>query len=258
MKSATFLGLILAQAILSMSQLQQATPVITIDERATSNLSIVKTDVRLTENQNYRNLGKCRSSATIVLTVHNIGQQSVNRIDTDIVFYYIDDFKKMGEELRPVERLRPLKYNINRENLSHQPFVIDPSDTVDLLLEIECLDPTFVKEAAHINFIRYADGSTWERKRRGDIKAFVDIPGCEPEKIAEPIYPPLAHAALVIGRVVVKVDVNERGDVIFAAVISGHPLLKDASLDAARKCKFRLKDNNEKSVTGTITFNFQI
>jgi TonB family protein len=258
MKSATFLGLILAQAILSMSQPQQATPAITTDERDTSNLSIVKTDVRLTENQNYRNLGKCRNSATVVLTVQNLGQQSVNRIHTDIVFYYIDDFKKMEEELRPVERLRPFKYNINSENLSHQPFVINPSDTVDLLLEIECLDPSFVKEAAHINFIQYADGSTWERRRRGEIKVFVDIPDCEPEKLAEPIYPPLAHAALVVGRVVVKVEINEKGDVISATVISGHPLLKDASLVAARKCRFRLKDNQEKSVTGTITFNFQI
>jgi TonB family protein len=255
---ATVLLLILAQAIPSVSQVRQENPITSIEESDISNLRIVKTDVRLTENQNYRKLNKCRHSATVVLTVQNSGQQPVTRIDADIVFYYIDDLKNMEEQLRPVDRLRPFKYNISQQNLAHRPFALNPDDTIDLILEIECLDSSFLKEAAHIKFIQYADGSTWERQRRGEIKVFFDIPDCEPEKLAEPNYPPLAHAALVIGRVIVNVEVDEKGDVISATVISGHPLLKDAALVAARNCKFRMKNTQGKSVTGTITFSFQI
>src|SRR3989442_5993217 len=50
----------------------------------------------------------------------------------------------------------------------------------------------------------------------------------------EPGYPPLAKAARVSGAVVVEVTIDEEGNVMSARAISGHPLLKDAALAAAR------------------------
>ena len=79
-------------------------------------------------------------------------------------------------------------------------------------------------------------------------------------KRVEPAYPPLAKAAGVSGAVVVEVTVDEQGDVISARVISGHPLLKDSALAAARGWKFtptQLSGSPVK-VIGTMTFNFSL
>jgi TonB family protein len=76
----------------------------------------------------------------------------------------------------------------------------------------------------------------------------------------EPVYPPLAKAARISGVVVVEVTVDEEGNVISALAISGHPLLKDASLTAARGWKFQptMLSGTPVKVIGTITFNFNL
>ena len=76
----------------------------------------------------------------------------------------------------------------------------------------------------------------------------------------EPSYPPLAKAARVSGAVVVEVTVDEAGNVISARAVSGHPLLKDAAVAAARGWRFtptQLSGTPVK-VIGTITFNFNL
>jgi TonB family protein len=76
----------------------------------------------------------------------------------------------------------------------------------------------------------------------------------------EPVYPPLAKAAQVSGSVVVEVTVDETGAVSEARALSGHPLLKDPAVAAARGWAFtptKLEGNPVK-VIGTITFNFEL
>lgn len=76
----------------------------------------------------------------------------------------------------------------------------------------------------------------------------------------EPAYPPLAKAARVSGSVVVEVTVDEEGKVESARPISGHPLLKDAAVNAARGWKFAptMLSGVPVKVIGTITFNFNL
>lgn len=76
----------------------------------------------------------------------------------------------------------------------------------------------------------------------------------------EPTYPPLAKAALVSGSVVVEVTIDEEGAVISTRAISGHPLLKDAAVAAARGWRFSQTKLQEVpvKVIGTITFNFNL
>jgi TonB family protein len=76
----------------------------------------------------------------------------------------------------------------------------------------------------------------------------------------EPVYPPLAKAARVSGAVVVEVTVDEKGDVITAQAISGHPLLKDSAVAAARGWKFAPTELSgvPVKVIGTVTFNFSV
>jgi protein TonB len=76
--------------------------------------------------------------------------------------------------------------------------------------------------------------------------------------LPQPTYPPAARAVRAAGVVNVQVTVDERGDVVSAEAVSGHPLLRAAAVAAARQAKFaptKLSGQSVK-VTGVITYNF--
>jgi TonB family protein len=79
-------------------------------------------------------------------------------------------------------------------------------------------------------------------------------------KRVAPGYPDKAKAAAVGGPVVVEILVDERGNVTTARVLSGHELLRDAALAAARRWKFHrvTLSGVPVKVIGTITFNFNL
>lgn len=75
----------------------------------------------------------------------------------------------------------------------------------------------------------------------------------------QPSYPGMAKAAGVEGAVAVEVTVDESGTVYSARAISGHPLLRDAAVTAARGWTFKptLRQGKRVMVIGTITFDFR-
>jgi protein TonB len=70
---------------------------------------------------------------------------------------------------------------------------------------------------------------------------------------------PTAAMSRITGTVVVEVLVNEQGNVASARALSGHPVLQNAALSAARRWKFEPSKLNGTVVqaTGQITFNFK-
>ncbi|MDX2030783.1 MAG: energy transducer TonB [Blastocatellia bacterium] len=76
----------------------------------------------------------------------------------------------------------------------------------------------------------------------------------------QPAYPPIAKAARASGAVQVQVTIGEDGRVIEAAVVSGHPLLRDAALQAARQWAFKPTELSgvPVKVQGILTFNFTL
>src|SRR6266511_4244146 len=76
----------------------------------------------------------------------------------------------------------------------------------------------------------------------------------------QPPYPPIAKAARASGAVQVQVTISEDGRVIEAAVMNGHPLLRDAALQAARrwKCQPTELSGVHVKVQGILTFNFTL
>jgi protein TonB len=76
----------------------------------------------------------------------------------------------------------------------------------------------------------------------------------------EPVYPEIARRMRVTGSVVVEVTISEEGSVISAKAISGHPLLRDAAIRAARQWRFTptILGGSPVRVMGTITFNFKM
>ena len=75
-----------------------------------------------------------------------------------------------------------------------------------------------------------------------------------------PPYPPEAKAAGVEGTVVVRVAVDEAGKVVEAEAISGHPLLREASVAAARRALFApaLLSGRAVKVSGVLTYKFAL
>lgn len=76
--------------------------------------------------------------------------------------------------------------------------------------------------------------------------------------LPKPAYPAIAKAARASGTVTVQVLVDENGNVISASPLSGHPLLKQSAVQAARQAKFsptKLSGQPVK-VTGVVVYNF--
>ncbi|MFN0087686.1 MAG: TonB family protein, partial [Blastocatellia bacterium] len=80
------------------------------------------------------------------------------------------------------------------------------------------------------------------------------------DKRADPVYPAAAKSARVNGPVQVRIVVDEAGKVAEASVISGHPLLRDAALQAARQWQFKPTELSGRPVRaqGVVTFNFDL
>jgi TonB family protein len=73
---------------------------------------------------------------------------------------------------------------------------------------------------------------------------------------AQPIYPARARMYNAAGEVRVQVDISETGRVTDAKAISGHPLLRDAAVEAARKWVFKPTTLDGVPVTTRIVLNF--
>jgi protein TonB len=79
-------------------------------------------------------------------------------------------------------------------------------------------------------------------------------------KKVQPPYPPIARAARAAGAVQIQVTISEEGRVIEASVIGGHPLLRDAALQAAKQWVFKPTELTgvPVKVQGVLTFNFTL
>lgn len=73
-----------------------------------------------------------------------------------------------------------------------------------------------------------------------------------------PSYPDLAKRLGIHGTVAVQIVIDEEGRVISARPTSGHPLLQDAAVKAARRARFTPTYLNGQAVkvSGVITYNF--
>lgn len=73
-----------------------------------------------------------------------------------------------------------------------------------------------------------------------------------------PAYPEAAKAVGAEGTVVVRVTIDEAGSVVSAMAVSGHPLLRVASVEAAKLAQFTptVLSGQPVKVNGIITYNF--
>ena len=76
--------------------------------------------------------------------------------------------------------------------------------------------------------------------------------------LAKPSYPPIARQAHASGTVIVWVSIDETGKVVSASVLTGHPLLRQPSLAAAKEARFTPTkvEGRPVRVTGVIHYNY--
>jgi len=76
----------------------------------------------------------------------------------------------------------------------------------------------------------------------------------------QPPYPVIAKQARIEGSVQVQIDISEDGAVTNVTLLSGHPLLNDAALRAAKQWQFIPTELNGQRVRaiGLLTFNFTL
>jgi protein TonB len=72
----------------------------------------------------------------------------------------------------------------------------------------------------------------------------------------QPAYPPIAKAAKASGTVTVQVLIDEEGNVVSAKAVSGHPLLRQAAVDAAYQAKLSptIVSGQKVKVSGVLTY----
>jgi TonB family protein len=74
------------------------------------------------------------------------------------------------------------------------------------------------------------------------------------KNMVQPAYPELARKMKLAGTVKVQVVVAPNGTVKEARVVGGHPVLANAALDAAKKCRFEPAAGES---SGVIDFKFE-
>jgi protein TonB len=76
----------------------------------------------------------------------------------------------------------------------------------------------------------------------------------------EPLYPAIARVARIQGAVQVQIDISETGAVTNVTLLSGHPLLREAAMRAAKQWLFIPTELNDRPVRaiGVLTFNFKL
>ncbi|MGA2572011.1 MAG: energy transducer TonB [Terracidiphilus sp.] len=76
----------------------------------------------------------------------------------------------------------------------------------------------------------------------------------------DPVYPPIARAARISGTVVLDAVISKTGSVESLHVVSGHPMLVQAALDAVRQWRYRpfLLNGMPVEVQTTVTVTFTV
>jgi TonB family protein len=79
-------------------------------------------------------------------------------------------------------------------------------------------------------------------------------------KKIDPEYPPLAKAARIQGKVLLKATISTEGDVTSVTAVSGHPMLAPSAIEAVKKWKYKpfLVDGQPMTVTAEIEVPFSL
>jgi len=129
------------------------------------------------------------------------------------------------------------------------------------------LDPS--NDGAKVNLKRLEDAAT----AAAAAEAAKNVPPPPPQfvnlgivsaanatKMVAPGYPVIAQRSLVEGKVVIDLELDEKGDVVSAKAVSGHRMLRSSAEDAAKRTKFKpaMFNNRPIKAKAQIIYNFSL
>lgn len=100
--------------------------------------------------------------------------------------------------------------------------------------------PRAVETTIHVEFTNESDPKTETPVPRAESPVLV-TPDDVPAQLvyrAAPIYPPLARQARIQGTVMVRITISQLGEVRDVQLITGHPMLAPAAVDAIKKWRY--------------------
>jgi TonB family protein len=123
-----------------------------------------------------------------------------------------------------------------------------------------------------IEGVEFEDGTTWGKTGKPRSNGTQSGPGPSRVRVGgavqsanlisqvAPVYPPLAQQARIQGEVVLEAVISREGAITNLRVVSGHPLLVDAALTAARQWKYRptLLNGQPVEVVSQVTVPFKL
>lgn len=94
-------------------------------------------------------------------------------------------------------------------------------------------------------------------------REIVRLPYIDPSRLisqVDPVYPPLAITTRVSGRVILEAVIDEDGNVTNLTVLSGHPLLRNAAVEAVKQWKYSrtILNGEPVPVIATVTVIFTL
>lgn len=128
-------------------------------------------------------------------------------------------------------------------------FILEPQNQIARKMSgVRAMAPMMKAQAA----------STGETPKKINVSAGV-LQGNAVKRV-NPEYPSVAKAAKASGAVQVQATISEEGKVTDVVTISGHPLLRESALNAARQWEFKPTELSGQpvKVQGILTFNFTL
>ena len=151
-------------------------------------------------------------------------------------FFYLEGnaFVTLAQKSRPTARV-----NYRNRSMQRKP----PCEQMDYTPTDPPVPPSFEEESQ--------TPTNLPRKTIRELQRAV-------KKCVKPGYPPMAKVARIGGDVKVEIVVDEEGNIVSARAVSGHPLLKDAAVQAANRWKFEpfIINGYPGKVVGTIKLTF--
>lgn len=123
--------------------------------------------------------------------------------------------------------------------------------------------PTNINRSVNRNANEKSNGDapTMQRSSPAETSEIVSggVVNGKATNLVKPAYPAAAKAVRASGAVIVRVLIDENGNVISASAISGHALLQNTAVSAARQSKFSptVVAGRKVKVKGVIVYNFE-
>jgi TonB family protein len=106
-------------------------------------------------------------------------------------------------------------------------------------LGIGCLSATMAAQESKSESAPPAQQQQSEQQRPKRVRVSEGVAKALLVKKVEPEYPQEARDKRIQGAVILQVEISEAGDVKDARLISGHPLLAEAAIEALKQWKYK-------------------